>query len=66
MFSTNIRIKNILYLRIYETTMYVESKVLHDKRLPLKFANTYIYMYRGAYYNMGTRNTGEKMRRGRQ
>ena len=46
--------------------MYVESKVLHDKRLPLKFANTYIYMYRGAYYNTGTRNTGEKMRRGRQ
>lgn len=44
MFSTNIRIKNILYLRIYETTMYVESKVLHDKRLPLKFANTYIYI----------------------
>lgn len=66
MFSTNIRIKNILYLRIYEATMYVESKVSHYKRLPLKFANTYIYMYRGAYYNTGTRNTGEKMRRGRQ
>lgn len=44
MFSTNIRIKNILYLRIYEATMYVESKVSRDKRLPLKFANTYIYI----------------------
>lgn len=45
MFSTNIRIKNILYLRIYETTMYVESKVLHDKRLRNPKVCKYIYIY---------------------